>query len=134
MISLPEMEIGIPFPSLCYRLILTRMPDAANELFISKPAKPLTPRQAFEKRYLTDLAQCKDELMDLCLSEANRVQPDSMKAYLSVKNYLWRTTVEDVWNQEKEECLQEFAEFRHSEESQRLVLQKLKQMKSKKAK
>ena len=134
MISLPEMEMGMTFPSLCYRMILSRIPHAAHEILLSKPGKHFTPKQAYDDRYFTNLAATKEELMQKCIEEADRVHPDSMKAYLSVKDYLWRSTVEDTWNREREQCLQEFAEHRHSAESHRLVANKLEQMKSKKGK
>merc|ERR1712062_175167 len=93
-IGITEIDVGIPFPSLMYRLIQTRLSQQfAFKLLLSQSSKLFTPKQMFDEGYFTEIASEKEELMNLCLNEANRIHPDSMEAYLSVKEYLWQTNV-----------------------------------------
>merc|ERR1712130_1097415 len=103
-----------------YRLIQTRLSqEFAFKLLLSQPSKLFTPKQMYDDGYLTEIASNKEDLMNLCLIEANRIHPDSMEAYLSVKEYLWQKNIKSQWNEEKEECMNEFARVRSTDDCQR---------------
>lgn len=134
-IGITEIDVGIPFPSLMYRLIQTRLSQQfAFKIFMSQPSKLFTPKQMYDQGYFTEIASDKEKLMQLCLNEANRIHPDSMEAYLSVKEYLWQKNVSSQWHEEKEECMNEFARVRSTEDCQRRMDGMLNRLKSKKAK
>ena len=88
-------------------------------MLVSQPNKIFTPKEAYNEGYFTDIAANKQELMHMCINEANRIHPDSMDAYLSVKNYLWDTNMKQEWLSERGKCLDEFARCRNTDGAQR---------------
>ena len=117
-IGITEIEVGIPFPSLMYLMILNRIPGFSFKVLVSQPNKLFTPKEAYNEGYFTNIAPNKQDLMKMCIDEANRVHPDSMEAYLSVKDYLWTTNIAKQWQNEKEKCMDEFARIRNTEQCQ----------------
>ena len=118
-IGITEIGVGVPYPSLMYLLIKTRIPLFKHKILISQPNKLFTPNEAYKYGYFTDIVDTKDKLMELCMNEANRVHPDSINAYLSVKNYLWQNEIYKIWINEKDGVMDEFARVWNTEYSKR---------------
>ena len=118
-IGITEIDVGIPFQSLTQLLIQTRIPIIANKILISQPNKLMKPKEAYKYGFITELVDDRDVLFKLCVKEAIRIHPDSMNAYLSVKNYLFEKTVNKVWIKEHGDATNEVARVALTESSQR---------------
>ena len=118
-IGITEIDVGVTFQSLTYLLIKTRMPGFARRILIEEPNRLYSPMEALSAGYLLDVAEDYQGLMDLSIRKALRVHPDSMDAYLSLKNYMFEQDIGKTWNEQWENALEEVVRVRNTAPSQR---------------
>ena len=119
-IGYTEIEVGLPLISSTFKLVEKKLPnDIGWELTIGKPNQLYSPQDAYNKlKFLDGLCNDKDELDKKCILEALRIHPDSMNAYLNVKQNLLKQMQID-WKNDRDEILSQTKEFVKSPETAR---------------